>query len=315
MRIGIDLMGSDQLPRSLQEALLTRFSKDLSLVFFVDRPTSSLLASVAPHQLHISPQTVTAQENPLHALRKKQDATLFEGLKAIRKGELDAFITGGNTGALIAGAHSLLSPFPNIRRPALLAFLPHLQGTFSVLDVGGILAPKKENLLQFARMGASTQKILFSKEQPRVALLNIGEESHKGTGPLKEAYRLLEEESATSRRFHFLGNCEARDVFSGEVDVLITEAFSGNIFLKTAEGLGNVILTYLLKNENLSVPTSTWLQTFDYQQHPGAILVGVDGLVLKCHGSASTQSWEATVLRARHLIESHFLSGLKKECQ
>lgn len=236
-------------------------------------------------------ELITMEDHPLTAVRKKKNASLTLGTKLLKDGAIDALITRGNTGALITSAKSALSTFPGIKRPALLALLPTKKGPVAVLDVGANVQSSADHLFKFAEMGIALQKLLGIKN-PDVALLNIGEEAMKG----REEFRLVNERLNTAKQISFVGNVEGRDVFEGVCDVLITDGFTGNVFLKTAEGVADFVLGTLGQDIGKSIK-------FNYADHPGAILIGVKGLVLKVHGSSppstllKAASWAAELVK------------------
>lgn len=319
--IGIDLLGSDIPPSDLLKAVLAS-SKELkpfiSLVLF---GTSRLFAGVRPSpqvSFQVVKEVITMGESPLTAIRRKRNSSLCLGIRMLQEGHLQAFISAGNTGALMACAKLLLPPLPNVDRPALLTLLPTRHTEVAVLDVGANTVCKSKHLLQFAAMGIAYQKSR-GIAMPRVGLLNIGSEAKKGTPELQRTYdQLLASAKKPSASFSFVGNVEGRDAFHGQLDVLITDGFTGNVFLKTAEGIAGVILEDLesatLKNTPALKATLSGLrQRLHYAEYPGALLCGIDGIVLKCHGDASAQSVVRSITTAARLIEHSFLDQVREE--
>lgn len=185
------------------------------------------------------------EDAPLAAIRSKRGSSLCIGIRMLKEGLLQAFISAGNTGALIACAKIELPELPGVERPALMTLLPTRLGEMAVLDVGANTTYKVKHLVQFAAMGVAYQKSR-GIEVPKVGLLNIGSEARKGTPELQLAYNeLLALSKKKNASFSFSGNIEGRDVFNGEIDVLITDGFTGNVFLKTAEGIAAVIMEEL----------------------------------------------------------------------
>jgi glycerol-3-phosphate acyltransferase PlsX len=250
-------------------------------------------------------------EDPRAALRKKPGSSLCVGVKLLHEGKIDAFVSAGNTGALVLAAKLFLTTLPGIRRPALLALMPTKKRPIAVLDVGANIQTKAPHLVQFALMGAA---YLVSRgiERPALGILNIGSEPIKGTSELRRAYHLLEE-IAQGTPFRFAGNIEGKSVFEGAVDGLVTDGFTGNVFLKTAEGIASLILDRI----DASLPKATRLQVstqiadlhrhLHYAEYPGALLIGVRGIVVKCHGYASPQSFANGVKGAIDLVQSRFM--------
>ena len=258
-------------------------------------------------------EVITMDDAPLNAVRTKKEASMTLGVHALQEKTIDAFISFGNTGALMASAKMILKMLPTIDRPALLALLPSKQGETAVLDVGANASFKPEHLAQFAQMGIAYQKSR-GIENPKVGLLNIGAEQIKGTPLLREAYQQLEALGEP-----FIGNVEGRHALASDIDVLVTDGFTGNVFLKTAEGIGSFILEELNDPafmEGISVRTSAALTALkhhlNYSEYPGALLCGVNGIVMKCHGEFSTRALNSTVRTAMRLTRHHFLDHLKE---
>lgn len=310
--IGIDLLGSDLPPEALLRALLSCASGLDERVHLTLLGTPDLFTAVDPPSPQISfcpvSEVIAMHDSPLGAIRQKKDSSLCTGIRLLKAGHLKAFISAGNTGALMGCAAIELKCLPSIKKPALLALLPTQQGEVAVLDVGANTSCTPENLLQFAHMGAAFQKSR-GHTLPRVGLLNMGTESSKGPPFLREAYALLSQAAS----FHFAGNIEGRDAFEGHIDVLVADGFAGNIFLKTAEGLASVILEELLSIPRGAAVARALQHKLQYREYPGAILCGVDGLVIKCHGGAGALSLTRSIQTATQLIEQGFLSQIKKQ--
>jgi len=246
-----------------------------------------------------APTFIGMDESPLTALRRKKTSSMVMGLKALAEGKLDAFISAGNTGALVSGAKLLVGTMPGILRPALLTQMPTKKEPVAVLDVGANVKVQAKHLVQFAELGAMSCRAR-GIENPAVGLLNIGDEAMKGTSELQQAYQLLMKHK--SPHFRFVGNVEGTSVFDGEVDVLVTDGFTGNVFLKTAEGIASLILdrfSTLLPPEELKklAPRIQDLKRhLHYAEYPGAHLIGLKKLVVKCHGYSTPQAFVNGVL-------------------
>lgn len=265
-------------------------------------------------------EEVTMEDTPVQAIRRKKHSSMILGLQDLAQGTIQAFISTGNTGALVGGSILFLGKLPHIHRPALMALLPTPGGGTAVLDVGGIVEPKVEYLIQYAKMGAAYQQCRLGIAEPVVGLLNIGTESKKGTGPAREAYQLLEMacEGSVSPKMSFKGNVEGKDLFTGIVDVLVTDGFTGNVFLKTIEGVSSCILEQL-KNlfqggggflfEGL---LSKFTKLISYDEYPGALVAGVDRIVIKCHGYSSPKAISSAIIGAADLVEKDLITQLAK---
>lgn len=329
MRIGIDLMGSDCSPAVLFKAIelaVEKFPQVNLTVFVTQAALDDILLHSFAHfpvgQAHVEFQIVsdviTMQDEPLTAIRQKKNSSLALGLKFLKKRYLDGFVSAGNTGALIAGATLSLPLLPGIKRPALLATLPTEKGSVAIIDVGGNVSRKAYHLAQFAQLGVTYQRCCKRIEQPRVGLLNIGVESKKGTSEVRQAYQLMQA-MAERQEMLFVGNVEGREVFQGAVDVLVTDGFTGNVLLKTSEGVSSFILQQLqitlqeiLPNQSTSILRHLHYQ-FDYEEYNGAIVCGVDRVAIKCHGQSSPKGLLRGIQEAIHLVHNNFIYQIKQQ--
>ena len=321
-------MGSDSSPLVLFEAVLQAIklldSNDTLVIFStqndIDTLPIHLLKKKNQIEIKVTSDPILMSDEPLFAVRQKKKSSIVLGIKELKRQKLDAFVSAGNTGALIASATFYLSKLQGVNRPALLALLPTKKGSVAVIDVGGNISAKAEVLVQFAEMGAAFQSCNLNIEAPRVGLLNIGTESKKGTLEVRQAYQQLQtrQEMLSSQGFspkmNFVGNIEGREVFQGKVDVLVTSGMTGNVLLKTAEGVASFILEQLSAasfSEEGKEYFEKLQKQFNSAEYPGAILAGVDGIVIKCHGAASKQAMYNSIKGAIELHRQNFLSKLK----
>lgn len=338
MRIGVDLMGSDSSPEVLFEAVLQMADRlgvaSTLVVFATKEAVEALSAKAFPHlskagtariEFHIAEEVIAMGDEPLYAVRHKKGSSLVLGVRLLKKRHIDALVCAGNTGALIASARLALPMLPGINRPALLAILPTQNGSVAVIDVGGNVSCKAHQLVQFAHMGAAYQRCMQGIELPKVGLLNIGIESKKGTLEIRQAYQILKDQSEELAalgllpKMAFLGNIEGREVFQGKVDVLVTDGFTGNVLLKTTEGAASFIFSYM--QESIKMANSTSLQStvlqveryFNYAEYPGAIVCGIDGVAVKCHGNSSSQAMFNGIKGAVNLIKKDVVAQIKKQ--
>ena len=228
------------------------------------------------------------------------------GMRFLKEGKIDALVSAGNTGALISSAKMILSTLKGVLRPCLIALMPTKKNLVAVLDVGANVQAKAIHLAQYALIGAAYQKTR-GIALPSVGLLNIGSEPLKGTSELRSVYAMLQ--SHSSKSFQFMGNIEGTAVFDGEVDVLVTDGFTGNIFLKTAEGIASLLLDRLpLQTADLKK-----FHSLHYAEYPGAIIGGVKGLVIKCHGYSTPKGFVSGVLGAIELAQKNFIATLQNK--
>lgn len=310
--IGVDLMGSDTPPEELVQALIQLGEQAFPAEFLVFASPETVGMLPASLSSVVCADTITMDDDPSLAVRRKKESSLSQGLRYLNGKAIDAFISAGNTGALLLASKTTLKTLPGIDRPALLALLPTYKSELAVLDVGANLSLKSHHILQFAAMGIAYQKSR-GIENPTVGLLNVGVEAIKGTPQIREAYAKLE--LLNRDRPTFLGNIEGRDVFRGDIDVLVTDGFTGNVFLKTAEGLASFILHQLemkamggpsvLKHEIASLRERLYMT-----EQPGAILCGVDGIVVKCHGNTTSETFLSSIKGAARLVEHRFLEKI-----
>lgn len=313
MRIGVDLLGSDSSPEILWEAAVQavqELPEEVSLVLIGREP-----AGLVSHRLEFqaASEAIAMDEAPLQAVRQKRQSSLMIGMQLVKTGELDGLVSAGNTGAMIAASALHLPLLPGISRPALLASLPTLTGSMAVIDIGGNVVVRPRHLIEFARMGVAYQRCMSGIVRPRVGLLNIGTESRKGTMGVREAYERLNQEN---ENFEFVGNIEGREAFMGTIDVLVSDGFSGNIFLKTAEGIATFIFSSLGEafKETLNAEVKEILDQLNrrvnYAEYPGAIVCGVKGIVIKCHGFSSVMALRNGIRGAYQLAADRFIDQL-----
>ena len=304
-RIAIDAMGGDSGPAAMIGGASRALRKDGALRFTFYGDEALVAAEVARHPnlksaiVCHSPEAIGGSEKPSQAIRRARTTSMGMAINAVKDGQADAALSAGNTGAMMAMAKLALRTMPGIDRPALAALLPTLGETDVVmLDLGANTECDAQNLVQFAVMGAAYSRTVLGLSQPRVKLLNIGTEELKGTGELKDAAALLRE--ADYLAFKFDGFTEGDKLSHGDVDVVVTDGFSGNIALKTAEGTARFVTDLLrraftssLRSKAgfaLSKPALNLLKVhLDPNNHNGAVFLGLNGLVVKSHGGATAK--------------------------
>jgi len=324
--IGLDLMGGDVEPQVIFDAAVSAASllPDCRFLLFASREfvkehAHEKSANVAL-SFEVAGQLISMKDRPVAAVKAKAQSSLVLGIKALKEKKIDAFISCGNTGALVSASSLYLSHLPNISRPSLLASFPAHHGTIDVLDVGGNVSAKAADLVQYAHFASCYRAIRHAHHKPKVALLNIGVESEKGTRELKEAYKVLV--GMKEAPFTFVGNVEGKDVFTSGIDVLVTSGFAGNIFLKTAEGIALFVLTSAAKKiqekeatggakEVLAAILQELKTELSYEASRGALVAGVDGIVIKCHGHSSKRALINAISGARELLQVDLIEKLR----
>jgi phosphate acyltransferase len=320
-RIAIDAMGGDTGPAAMISGASRALRKDPTLKFTFYGDESVVEAEIARHpnlvgkcQVVHSPESIAATEKPSQAIRRARTTSMGMTINAVKEGHADAALSGGNTGALMAMSKLALRTMPGIDRPALAALLPTLGETDVVmLDLGANTECDAQNLVQFAVMGSAYARTALDVSNPRVKLLNIGTEELKGTDELKDAAALLRE--ADYLPFRFDGFTEGDQLSRGGVDVVVTDGFSGNIALKTAEGTARFVTDLLrrafkssLRSKAgfaLSKPALDLLKVhLDPNNHNGAVFLGLNGLVVKSHGSANPKGVANAIRVAARMVRN-----------
>lgn len=268
-------------------------------------------------------ETIEMEDTPTIAIKRKKDSSMVVGFKMLKEGKGDVFISAGNSGALLTGATLLVGRIKGIDRPALAGILPAYKSRLVLIDSGSNTNCKPINLLQFAQMSTIYIRNTFGVERPKIGLLNIGTEETKGNELTKESYKLLKEKSE-ELGINFVGNVEGRDAFSGEIDAIVTDGFTGNIFLKAVEGLGKFVKKSLTESlmKNLfskiaAIPTlpaiKRFSKTMDYKSYGGALFLGVKKPVVKAHGSSDEVLFEFTIKQAEQFVNNKTVDNLISE--
>ncbi len=274
--------------------------------------------------IHNATEEIEMEDQPTVAIRQKKDSSMVVGFNMLKNGEGDVFISAGNSGALLTGATLLVGRIRGVDRPAIAPILPAHNGYLLLMDAGANTNCRALNLLQFAQMSSIYLKNTMKVENPRIGLLNIGTEETKGNELVKESYELIKEK-APELGINFVGNVEGRDCFTGEVvDAIITDGFTGNVFLKTTEGVGKWVKTCLNEEfkKNLitkiaAVPSLPALKRLakkmSYKEYGGALFLGVKKPVVKAHGSSDEYLFYFTIKQAERFVESHAVEEITNE--
>ncbi len=319
MRIALDAMGGDHGPEELiAGALLAADQADIQISLVGDEPLlQSYIDKIAPNSaskeklkiVHAS-QVVGMDEYPVDAIRKKKDSSIVVAFDLVLRKEVEAVVSAGNSGATMAAALRKLGRIKNVSRPGIASVFPTLKNPVVMMDVGANVDCRPLHLYQFGVMAAAFARI-YDIQQPRVGLLTIGEESGKGNTLVKETYALLKESP-----LHFIGNVEGRDVFQGNVDVIICDGFVGNICLKVSEGLAEAAMQ-MLRNEILKSSMAkigyllarpafrAFKKRVDYAEYGGAPLLGINGTGIVCHGKSNALAIKNAILAAVHMVSNN----------
>jgi glycerol-3-phosphate acyltransferase PlsX len=325
IKIAVDSMGSDNAPYSEVEGSVEAAKAYNVHVILVGKEAvlTPILKNAGgtrlPIEIRNATQVITMDEPPVMALRKKRDASIRVAAKLVREKKASGLVSAGNTGAVMAASKMVLGSIPGVDRPALAAVLPTLTGHAVLLDVGANVTCKPHHLVQFAVMGHLFSKKIVGIESPRVGLMSVGEEETKGNVLTKEVHQALKK-----LHFNFIGNVEGRDIYNGRADVIVCDGFTGNVALKTSEGMIEAVLK-LLKDElssNLQAKLGALLsqQSFkrlkkrlDYSEYGGAPLLGLHGVSIICHGRSSSNAIKNAIRVAKEFAENQVNSKLESE--
>ncbi len=310
--LAIDAMGGDHGPHVTVRAALDVLSREEGVNIVLVGLEPALLAEIKANKASIGPrlrirhasEVVSMDDPPAQALRNKKDSSMRVMTDLVKRGEADAGVSAGNTGALMAVSRFVLKTLPGIDRPAIATTLPNHGGCTYVLDLGANVDCSAQHLLQFGIMGAALAAVAEHSERPSVGLLNIGEEIIKGNEVVKQAADLLR-----ASGLNFYGNVEGDDIYKGTVDVVVCDGFVGNITLKASEGLAKLIAEELRREfkKNLlarlagliALPViSAFKRQMDPRRFNGASLLGLNGIIVKSHGSADAFAYRHAILRA-----------------
>lgn len=266
-------------------------------------------------------EVIKNEESPTSAIKNKKDSSLVVGFNMLKNNEGDAFVSAGSTGAFMAGGLLMVGRIKGIDRPALCPILPTYDGKgFMLIDCGANTNCKSINLFQFAKMGSIYMNKVMHVDDPRVGLLNIGTEEGKGNDLTKDAFAKFSE----TDEFNFYGNVEGRDIFNGDVSVVVSDGFTGNVTLKTIEGMGSMISKLLKEELNaniwrklLAVLLMPALKNFkkrmDYSEYGGALLLGIKKPMIKCHGTANAKIVKYTLIQAENFAKNKVVETIENE--
>lgn len=327
MKIAVDAMGGDYAPAVVVEGALSA-AEELNIPIILVGDRERIESELAKHKaanqnisiVHAS-EVVAMDESPTQAIRKKKDSSLRVCFDLVKSGAADAVVSAGNSGAAMAAGIFLLKKIKGVERPAIAVSVPTMKDQAVILDVGGNVDCKPSHLFQFAIMGEVYARYVLGKERPRVGLLSNGEEEAKGNELTRETHALLKESS-----INYAGYIEGRDIYQGEIDVVVTDGFVGNVVLKLSEGLVEAFTT-MLKNEIMaSVPAKIGYmlskgafrnlkKKIDYAEYGGAPLLGVEGNCIISHGRSNARAMRNAILRAHEYAKSKANVRLSEEIE
>jgi phosphate acyltransferase len=314
MQIALDAMGGDHAPGPIVAGAVDAVAADPNLKVILVGDRAQVEACLpqggkAPDRIEIfhCTQAIAMDEAPVVALRKKPDNSISRCWQLLAEHKVDAIVSAGNTGAMVAGGLRLRLFLKNVRRPGIAAVMPTLRGPCVLLDVGANVNPKPEHLFQYGVMGDIFAKHILQRAQPRIGLLNVGSEEQKGHDLAKDTHALF---NASPLKDQFLGNVEGRDINKGVADVIVTDGFVGNIVLKVCEGVFDFVMKMAAKELLGALDAErgrgqqalqALVARYDYSEHGGAPLLGIDGICIICHGSSGDRAiMNALIMAAQH---------------
>lgn len=329
IRVAVDAMGGDNAPGEIVkgaiEAVNTRRDIQVVLVGQQEVIAEELKKyTYEKDQIEIKNATevIETAEHPVNAIRKKKDSSIVVGMNMVKQKEADAFVSAGSSGAVLVGGQVIVGRIRGIERPPLAPLIPTETGVSLLIDCGANVDARSSHLVQFARMGSIYMENVVGIKNPRVAIVNIGAEEEKGNALVKETFPLLKEE----KELNFIGSVEAREIPHGQADVIVTEAFSGNVILKLYEGVGAVLISKVKEGLMSTLRSKigallikpalkTTLKSFDASEYGGAPLLGLNGLVVKTHGSSKAKEVSNTLIQCVTFKKQKINEKIKESIQ
>ena len=326
IKIAVDAMGGDNSPKKIIDGIIHNHkSKDQNNFYKIFGDESMILKCLKNElkkdffEIVHTENHVKSTDSPLEAAKKGKNTSMWLAIESVKKKESDIIISAGNTGALLVISKLNLKMIKSIDKPALSALWPNRKGMSVVLDLGANIECSSKNLVDFSIMGAALYKSLYPKENPNVALLNIGSEELKGNETIKDTFKILNEKKLIN--FHFAGYIEGNNLMNGDVNVIVSDGFTGNVALKTAEGTANFITTELKKTMtgnflgrlssflNLSNLTK-FKKRLDPRLYNGAIFIGLDAPVVKSHGGTDFIGFSNSLNVCNRIVKGNLIDKI-----
>lgn len=325
VKVALDAMGGDNAPGEIIKGAIdaVHMRQDIQVVLVGQEDViREELSRYAYDEKQIlirqASEIIETAEQPVMAIRRKKDSSIVVGMNMVRQGEADAFVSAGSSGAVLVGGQVIVGRIKGIERPPLAPLIPTEKGVSLLIDCGANVDARASHLVQFAQMGSIYMEHVVGIRNPRVAIVNIGAEEEKGNALVKETFPLLKECSG----IHFVGSIEARDIPQGAADVIVCEAFVGNVILKLYEGLSDTLIRVIKKGLTSTVKSKIGaalalpalkktIKSFDASEYGGAPLLGLNGLVVKVHGSSKAKEVKNAVIQCVHFKEQDINEKIK----
>ena len=326
VNVALDAMGGDNAPQAVVQGAVNAIAESKEVKVFLVGKQEEITKELSKYtyskeQLEVvdAREIVDMAEAPVMAIRKKKDSSMVKALQLVKEGTCDAFVSAGNSGAVLVGGQLIVGRIKGVERPALAPLIPTEKGCSLLIDCGANVDARPSHLVQFAKMGSVYMENVMGISNPRVAIVNIGAEEEKGNALVKETFPLLK----NTPEINFIGSIEARDIPKGYADVIVCEAFVGNVILKLYEGVGGTLIKTVKNGMMTSLRSKIGallvkpalkeaLKSFDLEEYGGAPLLGLKGLVVKTHGSSKAVEIKNTILQCQTFKEQNINEKIKK---
>ena len=327
--VALDAMGGDNAPKEMIKGAVQALEKTDAVQVLLVGKEDVIRAELAQYtydkariEVVNATEVIETAEPPVNAIRRKKDSSIVVGMNLVKEGQAEAFVSAGSSGAVLVGGQVIVGRIKGVERPPLAPLIPTEKGVSLLVDCGANVDARPSHLVQFAKMGSIYMEHVVGIKNPKVGIVNIGAEEEKGNALVKETFPLLKGE----KNINFIGSVEAREIPHGQADVIVCEAFAGNIILKLFEGVGSVLISEIKKGMMGSLRSKIGallvkpalkkaLKSFDSSEYGGAPLLGLNGLVVKTHGSSTAKEICNTIIQCVTFKEQKINEKIKESIQ